>query len=145
MSRPLLLLLSLLMALTAWQSMAAEPSAQTQQVGRWQVHYSAIPSSFLSPAITRQYQIERSRYNGIITLTVLDAKGVAQSVALNAEATNLTGTRRELAFREIKEGPAIYYLAEIPYRNEDNWRIKVTLLDQGVAHELQFMHTFYVD
>lgn len=144
MSRPLWLLISLLITL-AWQSMAAQPPAQMQQVGRWQVHYSAIPSSFLSPAITRQYQIERSRYNGIITLTVLDAKGVAQSVALSAEATNLTGIRRELLFREIKEGPAIYYLAEIPYRNEDTWRIKVTLLDQGVARELQFMHTFYVD
>ncbi|MBZ6065679.1 DUF4426 domain-containing protein [Aeromonas schubertii] len=118
---------------------------QMKEVGPWNVHYSAFASSFLTPEVATQYQVERSRYNGIINIAVQDKQGIPQSVGITGEARNLTGTVRPLYFREVREGKAIYYLAELPYRNEDTYRITLTLMGNGQRWPLEFQHTFYVE
>lgn len=88
---------------------------------------------------------ERSRYNGIVNIAVQNKQGVAQAVGISGEARNLTGTLRPLNFQEVKEGNAIYYLAVLPYRNEDTYQFTLKIMGEGLQQTLTFQQTFYVD
>lgn len=125
--------------------LAPASQAEETKIGTWTVHYSALPSTFLTPDVARTNRLERSRYNGILNIAVLDENGKSLQVNLTGQGKSLLGTIRKLEFHTIREGDAIYYIAEYPYRNEDNvlFTIDITGPDQG--GELSFRHTFYTD
>lgn len=118
---------------------------QMQALGPWQVHYNAFNSSFLTPEVAKAYGLERSRYNGILNIAVQDKNGKALAAGLTGEAKNLTGTIRTLSFQQVKEGDAIYYLAVLPYRNEDTYQFTINIMADGRHETLKFQQTFYVD
>ncbi|HHQ4782996.1 DUF4426 domain-containing protein [Aeromonas veronii] len=118
---------------------------QMKELGPWLVHYNAFNSSFLTPEVAKAYGLERSRYNAIINIAVQDKQKVAQAVGITGEAKNLTGTIRTLNFQEVKEGDAIYYLATLPYRNEDTYQFTLKIMGGGQQQNLNFQQTFYVD
>ena len=134
--------MSCLLALLMTLPLRAE---QMKELGPWQVHYNAFNSSFLTPEVAKTYSLERSRYNGIINIAVQDKQGKAQAVSVTGEAKNLTGTIRNLSFQEVKEGDAIYYLATLPYRNEDTYQFTLKIMGGGQQQILTFQQTFYVD
>ena len=45
----------------------------------------------------------------------------------------------------MKEGNAIYYLAVLPYRNEDTYQFTLKIMGEGLQQTLTFQQTFYVD
>ena len=119
---------------------------QMQQLGRWDVHYQAFPSTFITTDIAAEYGIKRSKYLGLLNIAVLDRESqVAQGVTVTVTARNLLGNIRELSVREIREQHVIYYIAEVPHRNEETYRFTVTLKSATASEELQFQHKFYVD
>lgn len=84
-------------------------------VGELTVHYNALSSLDLSPEVARQYAITRSAGRGLVNIAVRrGAAGSAVAVAaqLSGSASNELGQRQSLSFREVREGEAIYYLAE---------------------------------
>ncbi|MDU0354161.1 DUF4426 domain-containing protein [Paraglaciecola aquimarina] len=115
-------------------------------MANWDVHYIAINSTFLTPEIAKQYGVVRSKYNGLINISVLDSQSKsAQSVALTGSAKNLLGVVKQLAFKEVKEGDAIYYLAPLPFSDQEQYRISVDITDGRQTKTLKFQHKFYVD
>ena len=144
MRRLALFLISLCLALPVLAADAAKPERK-EVFGDVTVHYSAFNSSFLTPEVARTYGLERSRYNGIVNIAVQNKQGVAQAVGISGEARNLTGTLRPLNFQEVKEGNAIYYLAVLPYRNEDTYQFTLKIMGEGQQQTLTFQQTFYVD
>ena len=80
---------------------------QKQVLGSWDVHYIALNSTFLTPKVAKQYGIVRSKFNGLLNISVLDRQDKsAQSVILTGEAKNLLGVVKPLTFKEVKEGQA---------------------------------------
>ena len=144
LSTPLKLLWLLL--LTSGFYSASVHAEQKKQLGPWDVHYIAMPSTMIDPTIAKSYQLERTKYQGLINISVLKTSDQsAQQVSITGVAKNLLGQQKELVFREVVEGKAVYYLAQLPYRNEE--RVTFTLqINQGaINQQLQFNHTFYVD
>ena len=136
---------SLLFTITLLCS-AHTSAEQMQKLGDWDVHYIAFPSTFLTSEVASNYDIDRSKYLGIINISVLDSDSQkAQAVAIKVTARNLLGNIRELEVNEIREQNAIYYIAEVPHRNEEIYRITVTLSDGKQTQELKFQQKFYVD
>ena len=45
--------------------------AQYKDLGPWQVHYIAFPSTFIQPQIAQTYGLERSGYKGIVNISIL--------------------------------------------------------------------------
>ncbi len=134
------LILSALVLLFSLHSQATET-----RVGNWTVHYSALPSTFLTPEVARSYQIERSRYNGILNIAIHDKDGKSLQVNLSGQGKTLIGTVRKLEFQTVREGDAIYYIAEYPYRNEDNVLFTIDIQSPTQGGEFSFRHTFYTD
>lgn len=119
-----------------------------KKLGSMDVHYMAIGSTFLTPEIAKAYGIERSRYNGLINISVLDnsrSGTPAKSVSIIGKARNDVGQIKSLHFSEVKEGKAIYYLAQIKYTNEETIYFDLEITDGSEKHALKFKQKFYVD
>ncbi len=122
---------------------------QKETVGNFDIHYMALGSTFLTPSIAKSYGIQRSSYTGIINIAVLDiseANKPAVPVEITGVANNLLDARINLTFKEIREGDAIYYIAEVPYRDDQeiNFNIAIKYGNQ-LNTNLQFKQKFYVE
>ncbi len=119
---------------------------QKETLGDWDVHYIAFDSTFITPDIAKHYGIVRSKYNGVINISVLNTESqIAQSAVLTGTARNLLGVSKKLLFKEIKEGDAIYYLAVIAFSDQETFRISVDINDGKDKQVLKFQHKFYVE
>lgn len=120
-----------------------------KKLGDLNVHYIALNSTFLTPDIARSYGITRSKINALINISVLDNTqqgNPAKSVNLVGKARNLLGQQKTLAFTEVKEGDAIYYLAELSFTHEEIFNFTIDIYDGGEQKKtLKFSHKFYVD
>ncbi|MGO4998007.1 DUF4426 domain-containing protein [Oceanisphaera sp. W20_SRM_FM3] len=125
--------------------LSAQLHAAEQKIGDWTVHYNALPSTFLTPEVARANRIERSRYNGLLNIAVLDPSGRTLQVNMSGEGKSLIGTIRKLEFQTIREGDAVYYLAQYPFRNEENVLFTIDIKSPEQGGELSFRHTFYAD
>lgn len=136
------LLLLAVTLLTAGQASAE----QKKQLGPWDVHYIAMPSTMIDPAIAKAYQLERTKFQGLVNISVIKtADQSSQQVSIEGVAKNLLGQQKELVFREVIEGKAIYYLAQLPYRNEERFVLTLQIKQGNTSQQLQFNHTFYVE
>lgn len=122
---------------------------QKETVGNFDIHYMALGSTFLTPSIAKSYGIKRSNYTGIINIAVLDiseANKPAVPVEITGVANNLLDARINLTFKEIREGDAIYYIAEVPYRDDQEINFNVAIkYGNQLNTNLQFKQKFYVE
>jgi len=112
-----------------------------------EVHYIALPSTFIQPEIAKQYGIKRSKTNGLLNISILDKRKnkTAVPATLTGTGRNLIGQTHQLTFTEVKEGKAIYYLAEYPYLNEEIVNFDITIKTEKKSNALKFQHKFYVE
>jgi len=139
------LLLTIAISLFAITNANAE---NMKPLGSMNVHYMAIGSTFFTPEIAKAYGITRSRYNGLINISVLDNTqegNPAKTVSINGQAKNNLGQFKDLEFQEVKEGDAIYYLAQVNYRDEEIMHFTLEINDGKEQQTLKFSQKFYVD
>ena len=101
-----------------------------EQFGDLQVHYNAVPTATLEPAVARQYNIVRSRNRGLLTVSLL-RDGETVPGALQASATTLNDVLRQISMRQIREGDAVYYLGTFPVAHEELLRFEIRGSAQG--------------
>ena len=126
---------------------AQEQGAQYKELGPWQVHYIAFPSTFIQPQIAKTYGLERSGYKGIVNISILknDTDKTAQKATLQGTARNLLGNKQTLNFKEVVEGDSVYYLAQVDYTNEEILRFEIEIQQGNQFQTLKFQQKFYVD
>ncbi len=121
---------------------------QLENIGNLEVHYSSFPSTFLTPEVANTYRIQRSRYSAVVNITVLDKTQdgkPAVTAVLSGQAKNLLGSIKNLSFREVREGSAIYYIAELNHANEESFSFTIDVSQDGNNGQIAFKQTFYVD
>ena len=119
-----------------------------QKLDNLNVHYMAIGATFLTPEVAKAYNITRSRYNGLINISVLDntMEGTpARHVSITGKARNDLGQIKTLEFEEVTEGDAIYYLAQVKYSDEETFYFDININDGSGSKLLVFKQKFYVD
>lgn len=143
-------LLSLLFGTLLTLSWATH-AENSQDFGDYVVHFIALSTTDLSPSVTREYDIKRSKNRGMINIAVLQkvlgTTGAPVSAEISASATNLTGQKRDIALREIREGTAIYYIGEFPITHEETLRFKVLVKPEGEgeAQQVKFKQQFFTE
>lgn len=114
---------------------------QAVEFGDYIIHYSAFTADMLHPPIAKSHGIQRSQNRGVLTIAIQrkPAKAPADVVAqVNAQALTLNQQLRSLDMREVREGDAIYYLADFPVRNEEVLDFEVNVQPQKVAKPYTF-------
>ena len=124
---------------------------QAEDLGSFEVHYSAINTSQLTPDVARAIGVQRSSSRGLLNLAVLRKQDGQMNEAIPArirvEAVNLVGQRREVALNEVREEDAIYYLGTFRFHNEERvtFHVEVEPLDRpGTARQFRFQQQFFV-
>ena len=134
--------ISLLFALPA----SAENS---QDFGEYVVHFNALTTDNLPPTVTREYGITRSKNRALLNVAVLKkvlgTTGQPVSASISVSTSNLTGQRRDIELREIREGSAIYYIGEFGVTHEDNLDFTLIVQPEGLERPLQvqFQQRFF--
>ena len=119
---------------------------QKKQLGDWDIHYIAFNSTFLTPEVARAANLSRNKNNAIINISVLDTQTQqAQAVIISGIARNLLGQQRSLTFREIKDGAVIYYIAVMPFRNEEQFRFSLDIRQGNTRQQLNFEQKLYTE
>ena len=126
--------------------------AQAQQseiFGPYELHYSVVNSTFLAPEIAANYGIVRGNKRAILTLAVREEMapaGETLNMLLKGRTWDLI-QNQTLDFLEIREGKAVYYIAQFKFINEE-WRFfEVDFRPEGAqqTYTFKFKHQLYAD
>jgi hypothetical protein len=138
MQRIALLLIALCLSVPAL-------AERKQTFGDLEVHYIAFNSGFLQPEIAAANDLVRSKTQGVVNISVLKA-GKASNANVSGEVTDLVGRSHTLAFKQVNEGAAIYYLAQFPFTQRELLRFGITVrAPDGAAHSFDFNQEFFPD
>lgn len=125
---------------------------QSETFGKYAVHYNAINTNLLPAQVAQGYGIQRSSSRVLVNITVLDTSqdenGTPLSASVTTNSINLTGQRRDIEMREIKESEgAIYYIGELPIANMETYNFTVNVKVEGEPKpfELKFRQQFYTE
>ena len=125
---------------------------QAQDFGDYVVHYNALNTNFIPPQVAKAYGIHRSSSRALLNITVLkkvmDNPGTPVKASVTASGINLTGQRREIEIREIKDTEgAVYYIGELPVHNLETYNFTVEVQPAGEADPLivKFRQQFYTE
>jgi hypothetical protein len=125
---------------------------QSQDFGDYVVHYNALNTNFIPPQVAQGYGIKRSSSRALLNLTILkkvmDNPGTPVSAKVTASGTNLTGQRREIEIRELKDPEgAIYYIGQFPIHNLEtyNFNVEVQLESEDDPLVVKFRKQFYTE
>ncbi len=125
---------------------------QSQDFGEFVVHYNALNTNLIPPQVAKGYGIQRSSSRALLNITVLkkvmDTPGTPVGAAVSANAINLTGQRRDIEIREVKDSEgAIYYIGEFPVHNMETYRFNLEVSIDGEAEPLvvKFKQQFYTE
>lgn len=118
-------LLALIVLTYNWSAdVAAE---QMRRFGDWALHYVVVPSTFPNATIASSYGIVRARNRSFVNLSVLDGNDAPQTAQVDGTLKNLLGQTQALEFREIREGTAVYYIAEFAHEDQAVMRFSITV------------------
>ena len=124
---------------------------QSKTFGNYTIHYNAINTQMLDASVAKSYQIKRSRNRALLTISVLEnvlgttAKPVKAKVT--AIAKNLSDQLRKITLREIEDAGAIYYIGEVPIRNEETLKFEIRVRPTGVneTYTVTFQQQFFTE
>lgn len=123
---------------------------QSERHDAFEIHYSVVNTTFLKPDIAASYGITRGKKRAILNLSVRehldDGSTIARTMLLKGRTWDLI-QNQFLDFEEIREGPAVYYIAEFKFINEE-WRFfEVDFRPEGAdkTYTLKFKHQLYVN
>ena len=124
-----LLLLALAWALPALADNATRASGYV-------VHHNAVPTTSLTADVARQYGITRSANRTLVNISVRQGEpgaDRAMQAKVSLVATNLNGQRQDLRTREVREGEAVYYLAEARITGNDTLVFELEVTPEGAT------------
>lgn len=119
--------------------------------GDYVVHFNAFRSDSLTPEIAKAYQLTRRNNRVVVNITVQKREAGGKTTAVRADVTgfasNLTGQVKNLEFREINDGDAIYYLAQaqVSHRETLMFDIKASPEGSSLTGKVKFKQQFFTD
>ncbi len=116
--------------------------------GDYEVHYSVLNSTFISPKVAQVYGIVRGKDRALINIAVRKrlARGEtsAKKSIVRGSSSDLIHTA-PLDFQEIVEQGAIYYIAELRFNNKELRTFTISIQpDANIApYTLKFNKILY--
>ena len=111
------------------------------------VYFNAFPTDSLPPQMTKQYGLKRSKNYAMINISVME-KGAGVPTGVRSKVTgimkNLMAQSQALEFKEIKEGKAVYYIAQVGVQSKQivNFFIDIKPEGSDEKYEIKFNKKF---
>lgn len=123
--------------LTLWVMICSSWAAaqHSQQFGDYDIFYTVLNSTFIKPDIAQHYGITRGKDKALINVAVRkqlpEGESIAQPARISGSSYDLIHTV-PLEFREYREGDAIYYIAELTFRDKELRSFTLEILPDGL-------------
>lgn len=107
----------------------------SKQFGDYDIFYTVLNSTFIKPEIAQRYGITRGKDKALINVAVRKQQPQGESIA---QAARVTGSSYDLIhtvpleFTEYREGDAIYYIAELSFRDKELRSFTLEILPEGL-------------
>ena len=143
-----LLLTCFICLLTGLSSLSAQ-AQQSERFGPFELHYSVVNTTFLEPEVAAHYGITRGEKRAILNLSVREHTqegSVSRTMLIKGRTWDLI-QNQFLEFKEVREGPAIYYIGEFKFINEE-WRFfEIDFRPEGAdeTYTFKFKHQLYIN
>lgn len=126
---------------------------QYEQVGNYQVHYSAVNTSFLPEEVAREHNIQRSQVMALLNVSVLEEREDGTTRAVPASVNGTVGglasgdARTPLSFRTLRSGDAASQIAVFRIHDDEAMRFDLEVLHDRNAEpaRVSFIQRFYID
>lgn len=146
---PKMLAVALLLSLVSISSYAEQKIV----FGEYEVHYMGLSSNFLTPEVAKLYDIPRSGSLGYLSISVLQKTANDElhnpvGADLSGSIRNLIGQSRELKFRRVQEGKAIYYISTFRFDDGDMYNFDLKVVPDNAKQkqfDVKFSQRFYVE
>jgi len=115
------------------------------------IHHNAFPSAILAPDIASNYKIIRSKYRGLLNISVIKeipgTTGEAVTANIKAQARDLIGRVQTIDLREIREEKAIYYIGEFTIVDGETLDFTLEVTPAGMERPVkaQLKQQFFID
>lgn len=120
-----------------------------QTFDNFEVHFNALNTTFLTPEVAKTYSIQRSKVRGLLNVAVLDSASNNKPVTamVTGQVRNLVGQIQDLSFKLVREGVAVYYIADFRFTNDEilNFTLQVQPDPNSGAYPVEFKQHFYQD
>ena len=130
----------------------AEPEfATSKDFGDYVVHFNAISTDQLTPDVAKNYNIVRSKSRAMLNVSIVKkipgSTGESVPGKITALAANLNGQLKDVNIREIREGDAFYYIADVPVSSDETlvFTVEVTPVSEINPVSVRFIRQFYAD
>jgi len=143
--RPAILVAGLALALGASAETLVTPDG-------YSIHYNALPTTALDPAMAETHGILRSKVRGMLNVGVVAGepgtvgRSTRATIEVSAVAPPETEARR-IPMREIDLGKTIHYVGEFPIEEEQtlNFSIEVRPEGSSQSYRMQLEQQFFAE
>ncbi|NIR30439.1 MAG: DUF4426 domain-containing protein [Gammaproteobacteria bacterium] len=124
---------------------------KSQDFGEYIVHFNAITTDLLPPEVAKAYGIQRSKHRALLNVAVikkvLGTGSRPVRAEIDARAVNLSHQLKRLSVREVREGNAVYYLAEFGVADRETLDFTIEITPEGAdrTYPVEFRQQFYTD
>ncbi len=126
---------------------------QYEQHDNYQIHYSAVNTSFLPEEVAREHNIQRSQVMALLNVSVLeereDGTTRAVPVTVNGRVDGLSSTRESapLSFRTLRSSDTPSQIAVFRIHEDEPMRFDLEVRHDRNAEPAQvsFIQRFYID
>lgn len=149
MHNPVNIFFKILFFLTLSLAGLSSHADNSKEFGDYVIHYNAFRSDTISPEVAKQHGLTRANNRVLINIAVLkkvmNTTGKPTASKVTGHASNLTGQLKQLEFKEIKEGTAIYYLADTKISDGEFLKFDLKVIPEGEtrAARLNFDKRFF--
>lgn len=139
-----------LLALTSLMTSAAWGASPVVS-GDYSIYFNANTAANLDPGIARQHGLERSKFIGLLNVTVLrqQSSGLPTNVPARVDASARTGSAetKTLAMREIRVGQTLSYIGQFPIHDQVtiDFVIEVKPAGETETTRIELSEQFFVD
>lgn len=147
MSTTKTILILLFLTMTGMPAWAENSTA----IPGYTIHHNAIPSASLDPSIAKQYGIQRSKYRGMLNVSIVKkvpgTTGTSSEAVVLAKATNMLGQLISIPMRKVEEGDAIYYIGEFRIADQETLNFELQVQPRGETrfYTAKLSQQFFID
>ncbi|SFU94285.1 DUF4426 domain-containing protein [Halomonas korlensis] len=144
----------LIIVALAWLLLLAGPLAaqQFEQVGDYQIHYSAVNTSFLPRDVAEEHNIQRSPAMALLNVSVLEVEEDGSTPPVTASVEGSVGPLGEaggspLAFRSLRIGDTPSQVAVFRIQDDEPMRfdLRVRYDRNAPPADISFIQRFYTE
>lgn len=125
---------------------------QYEQVGDYQIHYSAVNTSFLPEAVAREHGIRRSPAMALLNVSVLEEREDGTTRAVPATVNGRVGVLGDddgtpLSFRTLRSGDTPSQVAVFRIDDDEAMRFDLEVRHDRNAEpaRVSFIQRFYIE